>query len=236
MNGIGAVVAGASRGIGREVAARLVEAGARVVMVARGEEALCHAAERVGGQPIAADVSRPEDADRVARAARALLDGPPEVLVNSTGGFVLAPVAETAPAAFGDMLAGNLWAPFLMIRALLPDMLDRGSGHIVTLGSVAGRVPLPHNGAYGASKFGLRGLHEVLSLETRGTGVRTTLVEPAATDTALWDAVDFAATPGLPPRDSMLSPEEVAEAVLWALTRPPRVDVSLLAVEGARGS
>lgn len=233
LTGRRAVVSGASRGMGREVARRLVEAGARVVMIARGEEALCHAAERVGGQPLTGDAARPEEAERLADRARALLDGTPDILVNAAGSFVLAPVAETSPEDFEDMLAGNLWAPFLMIRAFLPGMLARGSGHILTLGSVAGRVVFPHNGAYSASKFGVRGLHEVLAAETRGTGVRTTLVEPAATDTSLWDSIDRDATPGLPPREAMLPVGAVADAVLWALTRPAEVDVRVVAVERA---
>lgn len=233
LTGKAAVITGASRGIGREVADRLSTEGARVVMIARGVEALCHAAERVGGQPLPGDAAIPGEAARLAEAARALLDGPPEILVNAAGAFALAPVAETTPETFRAMLAGNLWAPFLMIRSFLPDMLDRGSGHILTLGSIAGRVALPHNGAYSASKYGVRGLHEVLAAETKGTGVRTTLVEPAATDTSIWDVIDFEATPGLPSRDAMLDVGAVADAVVWALTRPANVDVRLVAVERA---
>ena len=84
-------------------------------------------------------------------------------------------------------------------------MLARGSGHVVTLGSIAGRHAFPHNGAYSALKFGVRGLHEVLDVELRGTGVRSTLVEPAATDTPIWDTIDFTLHPGLPPREAMLA-------------------------------
>lgn len=226
-----AVVTGASRGIGREVARELVAAGARVVGVARGHDALRHAMEAVGAQPLAADVSDPAEVSRLAAALGDELGAAPDIVVSAAGAFALAPVHETSIADFDAMLAANLRAPFLLMRAFLPAMLERGSGHLVTVGSVAGRTAFPHNGAYSASKFGVRGLHAVLDAETRGTGVRATLVEPAATDTSLWDAVDRDANPGLPPRAAMLRPERVAEAVVWALTRPAEVAVRSVALE-----
>jgi NADP-dependent 3-hydroxy acid dehydrogenase YdfG len=112
-------------------------------------------------------------------------------------------------------------------------MLERGDGLIVNVGSVAGRKAFPGNAAYSASKFGVRGFHEVLLEETRGTGVRATLLEPAATDTSLWDALDPDADPGLPNRDAMLTPDDVAEAVLFVATRPPHVRIPVLQIERA---
>jgi NADP-dependent 3-hydroxy acid dehydrogenase YdfG len=94
-------------------------------------------------------------------------------------------------------------------------------------------VAYPENGAYSASKFGLRGLHEVLVQETRGTGVRATLVEPGATDTALWDPVDPDGRDDLPSRAQMLSPDDVARAVLFAATQPAGVEIPVIAVQSA---
>jgi NADP-dependent 3-hydroxy acid dehydrogenase YdfG len=110
-------------------------------------------------------------------------------------------------------------------------MLERGAGTIVNVGSVAGRKAFPENGAYSASKFGLRGFHEVLTEEVRGTGVRASLVEPAATDTSLWDSLDPDSDPGLPNRSAMLNASDVAEAVLFVATRPEGVSVTSLQVE-----
>ncbi|HEX7117629.1 MAG TPA: SDR family oxidoreductase [Longimicrobiales bacterium] len=226
------LVTGASRGIGRAVAARFREAGAWVAMVARGEAALRAAAEEVDGHAVPADVSDAGSVHRLAAYLDEVLGGEaPDIVVNAAGAFELAPLAETDPESFDRHLAVNLRAPFLVIRAFLPAMLERGSGHVVTLGSVAGRQAFPHNGAYSASKFGVRGLHAVLDAELRGTGVRSTLVEPAATDTPLWDAIDFARHPGLPPREAMLSPDAVADAVVYAVTRPPEVDVRTIRIE-----
>jgi NADP-dependent 3-hydroxy acid dehydrogenase YdfG len=112
-------------------------------------------------------------------------------------------------------------------------MLARRSGHMVTIGSVAGRQALPSNGAYSASKFGVRGMHAVLAGELRGTGVRATFVEPAATDTGLWDDIDRDRNPGLPPREQMMDAAAVADAVLFALTRPADIAVPNILVERA---
>ena len=222
-----AVVTGASGGIGRAVSRALATAGASVWMVARDAGRLEEAARSAGGRVIAADVADHAGAE----AVRAAVDGPVDILVNAVGSFDLAPVAETSPEMFSRMVDGNLVAPFLAIRALLPAMLEAGRGHVITIGSVAGRKAFPHNGAYSAAKFGVRGLHAVLDEELRGTGVRATLVEPAATDTPLWDPLDPDNRADLPSRSAMLAPERVAETVLYIVTRPPEVTIPAIAVE-----
>jgi NAD(P)-dependent dehydrogenase (short-subunit alcohol dehydrogenase family) len=226
-----ALVTGASRGIGLAVAQALSDGGWRLAIVARDASALRHAAEKTGALPLPADVSDAGDVERLRVEVHERFAGPPYAVVNCAGAFDLAPVADTDVDSFDRQLAANLRGPFLLIRAFLPAMLDRRSGHIVSIGSVAGRRALPHNGAYAASKFGLRGLHEVLDLELRDTGVRSTLVEPAATATTAWDAIDRERTPGLPATDDMLAPEAVADAVVYALTRPEDTDIPLLAIE-----
>jgi NAD(P)-dependent dehydrogenase (short-subunit alcohol dehydrogenase family) len=154
----------------------------------------------------------------------------PDILVNSAGVFGIAPIAETEPAEFERMHEVNLRAPFLMIRAFLPRMLARRSGQIISIGSVAGRRAFPGNAAYSASKFGLRGLHEVLAEEVRGTGVRATLLEPAATDTPLWDPIDPDSRGDLPSRAEMLRAEDVARGALFAASQPAGVEVSSIAL------
>ena len=222
-----AVVTGASGGIGRAISRTLATAGASVWMVARDAGRLEEAARDAGGRAIAADVASHAGAEVV----RAGVGGPVDILVNAVGSFDLAPVAETSPEMFSRMLDGNLVAPFLAIRAFLPAMLEAGRGDVITVGSVAGRKAFPQNGAYSAAKFGVRGLHAVLDEELRGTGVRATLVEPAATDTPLWDPLDPDHRADLPSRSAMLAPERVAETVLYIITRPPEVRIPAIAVE-----
>ena len=226
------VVTGASRGIGLAVARMMVRAGAWVGMVARGHDALLRAADEAGGHAIPGDVGEPSGAHAVATYVSELLGDAPDVLVSSAGAFSLAPIAGTDPADFDRQVAVNLRGPFLLIRAFLPLMLRRGAGQLIHVGSVAGRVAFPENGAYAASKFGLRGMHEVLLQEIRGTGVRATLVEPAATDTPLWDAIDLD-RPGLPTREAMLRPDDVARVVLFAAAQPRHVQIPTIAVEAA---
>lgn len=231
LEGALALVTGASSGIGLAIARALRQAGAQVVVVARGEAALRAAAAEIGAVALSADVADESAVHDLRGRVEQALGRVPDVVVNAAGAFDLAPVAETTVASFDRMIAVNLRAPFLLAREFLPAMLARGSGHLVTIGSVAGRTGFPHNGAYSASKFGVRGLHAVLDAELRGTGVRATLIEPAATDTPLWDAVDPVAHPGLPPREAMLAPDDVAGAVLFAVTRPPAVAVRTLLLE-----
>ena len=236
-----AVVTGASGGIGAAVSRALAGAGAVVWMAARRRERLEAVAAEVGGRAVACDVSTFAGAERLRTAVAAGAgegrgegggeDGRVDILVNAAGSFDLAPVAETSPEMFERMVAGNLTAPFLAIRAFLPGMLAAGRGDIVTIGSVAGRKAFPSNGAYSAAKFGVRGLHAVLDEEVRGTGVRASLVEPAATDTGIWDPLDPDGREDLPSRSAMLPPERVADAVLYIVTRSPEVRMPVVAVE-----
>ena len=233
MKGRTVLVTGASRGIGLAVARRMAGAGAWVGMVARTASDLARAADEVGGHPIAADVSTPEGVHALAGYVTELLGDAPDVLVSSAGAFSLAPLAETDPRDFDRQVAANLRGPFLLVRAFLPAMLARGHGQLIHVGSVAGRTAFARNGAYSASKFGLRGMHEVLLEEIRGTGVRATLVEPAATDTPLWDPLDPDNDPGLPPRSAMLRPDDVAGVVLYAASLPRHVTIPVVAVQAA---
>lgn len=229
-----ALVTGASRGIGRAIAAALSARGCWVGMVARSEDELRAAAAETGGHAIPGDVTSAAVANNLVAYLADVLGGAPDLVVNAAGAYALAPVAETDPVVFDRLIAANLCAPFLVMRAFLPGMLARGSGHLISIGSVAGRSALPGNGAYAAAKYGLRGLHEVLASEIRGTGVRATLIDPAATDTPLWDDLDPDSRDDLPSRSEMLQPEDVARAVLYAATQPPEVEVVSLLVRSAR--
>jgi NADP-dependent 3-hydroxy acid dehydrogenase YdfG len=161
---------------------------------------------------------------------KAMTDGAPDLLVNNAGLFKLSPIESTSSEEFSSSLEVNLAAPFRLIRAFLPEMRKRAHGHIVSIGSIADRVAFPENGAYAAAKFGLRGLHGVLRAELAGSGVRSTLVSPAPVDTPLWDDVNPDEREGFTPRSAMLRPEDVASAVLYAVSQPATVNVDELRV------
>ncbi len=129
---------------------------------------------------------------------------------------------------FAEMVEVNLIAPFLFVRSFLPEMRARAHGHVITLGSVSDRMAFPENGAYAASKYGVRAMHEVMRAELRGSRVRATLVSPGPTDTSVWDAIDLDARPSFTPRAGMLRPEVVADAIVYAATRPLGVNIDEL--------
>ncbi len=217
------VVTGASRGIGAATAEAMWQAGADVVQIARSLPAASQ--DRRWNLPCDLSV-----AGAAARAAGETLarKGAPDIVVNSAGAFLLRPLEDTEESAFDEQLAINLRAPFALLRAFLPAMRAAGRGLLVNVGSVSDHVAYPENAAYAASKFGLRGLHESLVEEYRGSGVRLTLISPGPTDTAVWDPVDPDSRPGLVPRARMLRPEDVADAILFVATRPAHVHIDWL--------
>jgi NAD(P)-dependent dehydrogenase (short-subunit alcohol dehydrogenase family) len=223
LGGRTAVVTGASRGIGAAVSAALASAGARVVRVARS----LAEGEHVGFVDMRCDLTELPEVERLAERVLAEV-GTPDIVVNGAGGFVLAPLEATAPAELDAQLAVNLRAPFAIARAFLPPMQRAGRGSFITIGSVADHVGFPENAAYAASKFGVRGLHEALAAEYRGSGVRLTLLSPGPTDTGLWDPFDPDRRQGFTRRADMLRAADVAEAVVFVATRPPHVHVDWL--------
>lgn len=230
LTGRTAVVTGASRGIGAAIAAALAGQGVRVVMIARNEVRLRDAARPLmGAIPLTCDVSDPESVEKAAKQIRKELGAAPDILVNNAGIFGVSIVEETTSDFFVETINTNLVGPFLFVRAFLADMKSRKSGHIVTLGSIADRSIFTGNAAYSAAKFGLRAVHEVLRAELKGSGVRTTLISPAATDTEIWSTVTVTDPVGKPhAARTMLNPDDVVAAVMFALTQPDTVNIDEL--------
>ena len=224
-----AVVTGGSRGIGEAISDALYGAGAHVVRLARSLAP--SEAERRTDVPC--DVTVPAHVERVA-AEIVRTHGAPDILVNSAGIFLIKPMADTTPAEFAEQLSVNLAGAFTVLRAFLRPMIERGSGLVITVGSIADHTAFPGNAAYGASKFGLRGLHGVMAAELAGTGVRATLLAPGPVDTTLWEPVNPDERPGFTPRAAMLRPADVAEAALFVATRPAQVVIPELQIEPRR--
>jgi len=216
-----ALVTGASRGIGLAVADALRASGMHVVSLAR--------TVREGTferrTDIACDLTDPASVERaVGRVEQE--PGLPDIIVNNAGVFFIKPLAETTYEDFTRTLATNLTAAFLIARALVPKMVKRGSGHLVTIGSISDYIGFSGSTAYAASKFGLRGMHEVIRQETAKSGVRTTLISPGPVDTDIWNPVDPDSKPGFTKRKDMMRAEDIAAAVLYAVMQPERIDIT----------
>lgn len=199
-------------------------------MLARNEAKLKEAARGLEGSiPLRCDVSDPGSVERAAQQIKQQLGDAPDIMINNAGIFGVSIVEETTTDSFVETINTNLVGPFLFVRAFLAEMKKRKAGHIVTIGSIADRTIFTGNAAYSAAKFGLRAVHEVLRAELKGSGVRTSLISPAATDTEMWNTVTVTDPAGKPHSTRpMLSPDDVVAAVMFALTQPERVNIDEL--------
>ena len=218
-----AVITGASRGIGRAIALR-ISATHHVVALARtrGElDSLANEIQSLGGSCDTIE-SSVADANAVARA----LDGVrADVLVNNAGVGFLKPMLELTPDEWQTMVDVNFNALFHVTRALLPGMVQRGRGHIVMIGSIAGRTASVGGTCYAATKHAVMGFSESLMLEVRDKGVKVSVVNPGS----------VATTFSTRERDTswMLTADDVADAVVDAIDTPPRVLVHRIEVRAA---
>ena len=224
-----ALITGASRGIGAACARALHDEGAHLVLLSRELPAMTNVVkslENPRADCFAVDLGVAPAIENVLGSVRTRLERAPDIIVNNAGQFLVDAVEDTDPDEFERTLRVNLTSHFLIVRAFIAEMKQRNSGHIVTIGSIADQRGLPGNAAYSASKFGLRGLHEVLREELRGTGVRTTLISPARVDTSIWTS------PGAKKvrlaEAGMIPATAVAGAVRYAVTQPPEVNVDEL--------
>jgi 3-oxoacyl-[acyl-carrier protein] reductase len=215
------LVTGASRGIGRAVAVAAASRGARVGLVARSAGdlgAVGEEVERRGGRAAiaVADLAHRAETKQAYTKVHAEL-GPVDVLVNNAGIGSWGPFVEVAEDDADRVLALNLVAVLDLTRLVLPEMIRRRRGHVVNIGSVAGRLGVPFESVYSTSKFGLVGFTEALAVEVAPFGVGVSMVNPGPVTTA------FGATSGWPsgaPRwPRAVAPERVADAVVAAVER-----------------
>jgi 3-oxoacyl-[acyl-carrier protein] reductase len=223
-----AVVTGASRGVGRATAIRLAAEGATVVGIARGADGLASLLGEADGLPGSIETTAVDirSAGAVERAFAGLEQrlGRIDILVNNAGVERVKPLDAVTDEDYEATLDTNLRGAFHCIRAALPLMKARRSGHIVSVSSAAGIRGFGEDAVYCASKFGVVGLMDALDEELRPFGIRVTTICPGAIDTSLvtW------AEPGY--REHFLQPADVAEAIAYAVGQPAHVTVGLVVV------
>lgn len=226
-----AVISGAGSGIGRAAALALAQRGHPLVLLGRSAEPLTATLRVAGGKGIAV-VADVRDASAVQGAVEQGIAAGfrPQVVVPSAGVARVAPFDELTPEIWRESLETNLLGAVFLYRACLPDLLERG-GHLFALLSVAAKKGFPDWSAYAASKWGLRGAVAALREELAGSTVRLTEIYPGATDSPLWERV-----PGEWNRESMISPEAVAKAIVWALEADPTSSVEEIHLQPRGGN
>jgi len=215
------LITGASSGIGAATARRAAADGYRLVLAARSEERINALAEELGGadQALAVRCDVTEWDQQQAMVAAALEHfGRLDVAFANAGFGATRGFLEESPEHWRSMVLTNVYGAALTIRATLP-ALKEARGHLLLTGSVAGRRALPGS-LYSATKWAVTGMGESARLELNGTGVRVTLIEPGMVDTPFFENRPTSA----------LEPDDVARAVMFAISQPPHVDVNEILV------
>lgn len=224
-----ALVTGASRGIGAAVARRLCSLGMEVSALGlAGDAELTALAAEIGATAIGVDLR-----DRAATAA-ALAGLEVDVVVNNAGILSkLEPFAVNSFDTIDAILDVNLRAALHVTRHVLPGMIERDRGHIVLMGSIAGKHPTPNGAVYAATKAALHAFAEALRCDLLGSNVRVTVLMPGRVETRLYDEVfgdHAAASAALYDDFDAVQPEDIAEVIATALSMPVNVDLTTIEV------
>lgn len=227
-----AVVTGASSGIGAATARRLARDGFEVVVAARRKDRLDMLAAELGARPVELDVT---SADSVAALAEAVPRC--DVLVNNAGGALgLEPIGEADVEAWRWMYEVNVIGVLRVTKALLPRLVESGSGHVVVVTSIAGHHVYERGGGYTAAKHGASALTQTLRLELNGLPVRVCEVAPGMVKTEEFALTRFRGDAeraagvyeGVP---DPLTADDVADTISYCVTRPPHVNIDYLVVK-----
>jgi ribitol 2-dehydrogenase len=226
LRGKTALVTGASSGIGRATARLLAKEGARLALSARSTEKLRTLAAELGPDTVivVADMTRPADVDRMVAEAIAGL-GQLDILFANAGIYITGDVAEQDPDAWDEMLTVNINAVFRAVRAALPHMRSRRGGDIVVTSSIAGHEALPMEPVYSASKHAVNAFVYGLRRQLIPDNIRVGAVAPGTVLNELWGITAESEIARQVAERTGIRSEDVADAVLYMLTRPPHVTI-----------
>lgn len=225
------LVTGASSGIGRAMAMALAAEGSKLALVGRSAERLGAVAERIGNgaAAIAADLTKPGEVERVVAEASKRF-GRIDILLPNAGLYIPGDVADGDPDAWDELLAINVSSVFRLVRAVLPQMIERKSGHIIITSSISGHQAIQWEPVYSASKHAIQSFVHGLRRQVAPHNIRVGAVAPGVVLNELWGYTDAAAIDAKVESREGLRSEDVADAVVYMLTRPANVTIRDLVI------
>ncbi|HDI6697177.1 TPA: SDR family oxidoreductase [Staphylococcus aureus] len=220
-----AVVTGAGSGIGEAIATLLHEEGAKVVLAGRNKEKLQNVANQLSQDSVKVvptDVTNKEEVDELIKIAQQTFGGL-DIVINSAGKMLSSKITDYQVDEWDSMIDVNIKGTLYTVQAALPTMLEQSSGHLINIASISGFEVTKSSTIYSATKAAVHTITQGLEKELAKTGVKVTSISPGMVDTAITAAYN-------PSDRKKLDPQDIAEAVLYALTQPSHVNVNEITV------
>lgn len=220
-----AVVTGAGSGIGEAIATLLHEEGAKVVLAGRNKDKLQNVANQLAQDSVKVvptDVTKKEEVDELIKMAQQTFGGL-DVVINSAGQMLSSKITDYQVDEWDSMIDVNIKGTLYTAKAALPTMLEQSSGHLINIASISGFEVTKSSTIYSATKAAVHTITQGLEKELAKTGVKVTSISPGMVDTAITATYN-------PTDRKKLEPQDIAEAVLYALTQPKHVNVNEITV------
>ncbi|HDB3299637.1 TPA: SDR family oxidoreductase [Staphylococcus aureus] len=220
-----AVVTGAGSGIGEAIATLLHEEGAKIVLAGRNKDKLQNVANQLAQDSVKVvptDVTNKEEVDELMKIAQQTFGGL-DIVINSAGQMLSSKITDYQVDEWDSMIDVNIKGTLYTAQAALPTMLEQSSGHLINIASISGFEVTKSSTIYSATKAAVHTITQGLEKELAKTGVKVTSISPGMVDTAITAAYN-------PSDRKKLDPQDIAEAVLYALTQPKHVNVNEITV------
>ncbi|HCZ1392327.1 TPA: SDR family oxidoreductase [Staphylococcus aureus] len=220
-----AVVTGAGSGIGEAIATLLHEEGAKVILAGRNKDKLQNVANQLAQDSVKVvptDVTKKEEVDELIKIAQQTFGGL-DIVINSAGQMLSSKITDYQVDEWDSMIDANIKGTLYTAQATLPTMLEQSSGHLINIASISGFEVTKSSTIYSATKAAVHTITQGLEKELAKTGVKVTSISPGMVDTAITAAYN-------PTDRKKLEPQDIAEAVLYALTQPKHVNVNEITV------
>ncbi|HEI8088451.1 TPA: SDR family oxidoreductase [Staphylococcus aureus] len=220
-----AVVTGAGSGIGEAIATLLHEEGVKVILAGRNKDKLQNVANQLAQDSVKVvptDVTKKEEVDELIKIAQQTFGGL-DIVINSAGQMLSSKITDYQVDEWDSMIDVNIKGTLYTAQAALPTMLEQSSGHLINIASISGFEVTKSSTIYSATKAAVHTITQGLEKELAKTGVKVTSISPGMVDTAITAAHN-------PTDRKKLEPQDIAEAVLYALTQPKHVNVNEITV------